>query len=102
LIGVSAQADRNVVKTMSWTNMQESLLRYVNDKNKIYESLWVSDLKGDFTSTSGRTGNIYSAEYFEAVAKKNLEIFITNVMFSQETKEPIFIVTKSILMIKRS
>ena len=32
LTEVSAQADRNVVKTMNWTNMQESLLRYANDK----------------------------------------------------------------------
>jgi len=101
LIEVSAQADRNVVKTMNWTNMQESLLRYANDKNKIFESLWVCDLQGNFTSTSGRTGNINSAEYFEAIAKKNLNFFVTNVMYSQETKDPIFIVTKSIINDKK-
>ena len=101
LTEVSAQADRNVVKTMNWTNMQESLLRYANDKNKIFESLWVCDLQGNFTSTSGRTGNINSAEYFEAIAKKNLNFFVTNVMYSQETKNPIFIVTKSIINDKK-
>ncbi|MFZ5634752.1 MAG: methyl-accepting chemotaxis protein [Bacillota bacterium] len=77
---------------------QEDALPYLIaelQRSKAYETLFVSDEKGNYFITSGTTGNISDRDYFKQVMARG-QVVVSNPIISKATGKPVVVVAAPI------
>ena len=79
----------------------EAIKQYLKYRNSYLREdfllMWFADLNGDFYTTTGHSGNIRQREDIKAIFDDKKDVYISNPMISEVTKEPIVVIAHSVL-----
>ncbi len=79
----------------------EAIKQYLKYRNSYLREdfllMWFADLNGDFYTTTGHSGNIRQREDIKAILDDKKDVYISNPMISEVTKEPIVVIAHSVL-----
>lgn len=89
---VKSISSQEVIKSGDW----ERIKSYIESRNEHLREdfllMWYSDLNGDFYTTTGNGGNIRNRADVKAILDDKLDVYISNPMISEVTKEPIVVI----------
>jgi len=89
-------SERNVIMTGDWNIIKDDLNKRNKLINKNYEMLFYVDLKGNFYTTSGSSGNVSDREYYKEIIKKGKVSTISNPIISKASGNPVIVIAQSV------
>jgi methyl-accepting chemotaxis protein len=81
-----------VIRSGDWEAIKPYIESRKNHLREDFLLMWYSDLNGDFYTTTGDSGNIRNRDDIKAILDDKLDVYISNPMISEVTKEPIVVI----------
>ena len=86
---VKAISSEKIIRSGNWEEIKPYLEYRGTQLREDFLLMWFADLDGNFYTTTGGSGNIRNREDFKAIVDEKKEMYISNPMISEVTKEPI-------------
>ncbi|QUH19625.1 methyl-accepting chemotaxis protein [Alkaliphilus sp. B6464] len=86
---VKAISSEKIIRSGNWEEIKPYLEYRGTQLREDFLLMWFADLDGNFHTTTGGSGNIRNREDFKAIVDEKKEMYISNPMISEVTKEPI-------------